>query len=228
MRIRAIFGQRIGEADDSVRGEARQNLAGERLGDRADPEQRIDAGRLVRIVGAATEALDRRLPVADDAEDERRHLERQEQDWPGEVDRFVEQGLACLRGARPRQGRSGEKAEDVASPHHVPQASLRRPRGAAARASTTRGAKHARGTSLRWAQSASRLPEAATWAKARPVARRRSPRSSSGAWRRSGRRWRFSRSSSASWLSTPSCGRSRRSCSRAWLKARATSAFTRR
>ena len=112
-----VFGQRIGEADHAVRGEARQDLAGERLGDRADPEQRIRAGGLVRVVGAAAEALDRRLPAVDDAEDERRGLDRQEQDLAGEADRFVEQGLACPRGTRPRQGRAGKEAEDIASPH---------------------------------------------------------------------------------------------------------------
>jgi hypothetical protein len=64
------------------------------------------------------------LPIADGAENECGRFERKEQELAGEVDRFVQQGLACLRGARPRQSRSGEKAEDVASPNHVPQASL--------------------------------------------------------------------------------------------------------
>jgi hypothetical protein len=81
-----VFGQRIGKADHAVRGEARQHLAGERLGDRADPKQCVRAWGFVRIVGPAAEALDRRLTVVDDAEDERRGLDRQEQDLAGEPD----------------------------------------------------------------------------------------------------------------------------------------------
>ena len=55
-----ILGQRVGEADDAVGGEARQNLAGESLGDRADPEERLAVRLGVRIFGAAAEAVDRR------------------------------------------------------------------------------------------------------------------------------------------------------------------------
>ena len=56
------------------------------------------AGGFARVGGAAPEALDRRLPVADDAEHERRGLDREEQDLAGEADRVVEQGLARPRG----------------------------------------------------------------------------------------------------------------------------------
>ena len=120
--LRRVFGQRVGEADHAVRRQARQNLAGEGLGDRTDPEQRVGAGRLVHVVRTAAEALDRRLSVAGDAEDERRDFKRQEQDLAGEADQFVEQGLACPGGTRPRQSRGGKETNDVASPHHVPEA----------------------------------------------------------------------------------------------------------
>ena len=72
------------------------------------------------LSAAAAEALDRRLTVVDDAEDERRGLDRQEQDLAGEPDRFVEQGLARPRGPRPGQDRAGEESEDIASPHAFP------------------------------------------------------------------------------------------------------------
>ena len=73
----AVFGQGIGEADHAIRRQAGQNLAGKQLGDRTNSEQGIHAGRLVRIVGAPAEALDRRLPIADDAQHERGRLQRQ-------------------------------------------------------------------------------------------------------------------------------------------------------
>ena len=95
--LRRVFGQRIGQADNAIRGQARQNLAGEGLGDRADPKQRIRVRGLVGIFRAAAEALDRRPTALDDAENEGRGLGRQEQDLTGEADRFIEQGLACAR-----------------------------------------------------------------------------------------------------------------------------------
>jgi hypothetical protein len=105
--LRAIFGQRIGKADHAVRRHARQNLAGE-LGDGPDKEQRIGARRLVCIVGATAEALDRRLPIATDAEDGRGRLDRQEQELGGEADRLVEQGLARKPASRPLQSCGGK------------------------------------------------------------------------------------------------------------------------
>ena len=79
-------------------------------------------GASFHVVRTAAEALDRLLSVAGDAEDERRDFKRQEQDLAGEADRFVEQGLACPGGTRPRQSRGGKETDDVASPHHVPEA----------------------------------------------------------------------------------------------------------
>ena len=146
--LRRVFGQRIGKADHAVRGQARQHLAGERLGDRADPKQRVRSWGLVRIVGPAAEALDRRLTVVDDAEHERRGLDRQEQDLAGEPDRFIKQGLACPRGPRPGQDRAGEEPEDIASPHAFPprnplrRGACRAPRAAEA---STRAARSGTG-----------------------------------------------------------------------------------
>ena len=102
--VRRVFGQRIGKADHAVRGEARQNLAGESLGDRTDPEQRVGAGRRVRVVGAVAEAPDRRLPVANDAEDERRDFKRQEQDLAGEAARPGSPARVAAMAERPRRG----------------------------------------------------------------------------------------------------------------------------
>ena len=106
-----VFRQRIGEADDAVGREARENLAGEGLGDRADPEERAAVRLGVGAVGAAAEALDRGLAVADDADDERRRLDREKQHLAGEADRLVELRLrrrareAATAGPRRREGR---------------------------------------------------------------------------------------------------------------------------
>jgi len=112
-----VFGQRVREADDAVGGEARQNLAGEGLGDRPDAEERLTVRLCVGIFGAAAGAVDRGPAVLDDADDEGRDLCRQEQDLPGKADRLVERGLSGARDERPRQSRAGEEGEDVASAH---------------------------------------------------------------------------------------------------------------
>ena len=121
-----VFRQRIGEAHDAVGREARENLAGEGLGDRADPEERAAVRRRVGAVGAAPEPLDRGLAVADDADDERRRLDGEKQHLAREADRLVELRLPGLGAKRPGQGRAGEKGERVASAHENPLGRLAR------------------------------------------------------------------------------------------------------
>ena len=120
-----VFGQGVGEADHAVGGEARQRLAGESFCDRADAGDRVASRLVVRTVRAASEAVDRSLAVADDADDERRDLCRKEQDLPGEADRLVEFRLACE--GRTRRGQRGccEKGEDVAAAHGVRREAVR-------------------------------------------------------------------------------------------------------
>ena len=92
-------------------------MAGKGFCDRADAEERAAVRLAVRSLIAAAKTLDRGLAVADDADDERGDLRRQEQDLPGETDRLVELRRPGAGRPRPRRRGCGEEYEDVATAH---------------------------------------------------------------------------------------------------------------
>ena len=94
------LGQRICEPHRSLGDEMGEHVAGERLGDRADTQDRVAVRCRAAGAGALAEAGDRHFAVAHGADHHRRHLGVDDEDLPGERDHLVEQCVGARAWAR--------------------------------------------------------------------------------------------------------------------------------
>lgn len=90
--------QPIGEGDRAVRDHGGKRGAAEHFGDRADAHEGVAIWLLVAAVGDLAKAAHRGFAVADDADNQPRHLRLQIDEGAGEIGCFVEQFVGA-RGA---------------------------------------------------------------------------------------------------------------------------------